>query len=114
MCVVLKPPNWEVDAKGQQSASGLFLSDFMMREQLPSAILGSKEFEHGFVHRLDVPSSGLILVGASFEGYALLQFWMHTYSISREYMVLLHGAAPASLQIMDAAINFCQRTQRRG
>merc|ERR1711865_399392 len=77
----------------------------MMCEQLPSAICRSKEFEHGFVHRLDVPSSGLILAGTSFEGYALLQFRMHTYRISREYVVLLHGAAPASLHIMDAAIN---------
>lgn len=83
--VVLKPPNWEVDAKGQLSSSGLYLSHFMQRESLPdiSPVLLLPDFEYGFVHRLDVPSSGLVLTGTHFEGYALLQWQMHTYAIER-------------------------------
>ena len=60
--VVMKPPGWEVDAKGQLSRSGLYLSHFMQRTCKPvSPILALRDFEFGFIHRLDVPSSGPIL-----------------------------------------------------
>jgi len=62
------------------------------------------EFEYGFVHRLDVPSSGLVLAGTHLEGYALLQWQMHTYSIEREYAVLLHHFVPDSLRDINAPI----------
>jgi len=98
IAVVLKPPGWEVDAKGQLCRSGLHLSHFMQRVYGSgcSPLLTSAAFEYGFVHRLDVPSSGLVLAGTSFEGYALLQWEMHTYSIEREYVVLLGGLPPAT------------------
>jgi len=104
--VVLKPPGWEVDAKGQLSSSGLYLSRFMQREHDPcSRVLLLPVFEYGFIHRLDVPSSGLILTGTNFEGYSLLQWQMHTYSICREYSVLLCGLAPADLTDVNVSIN---------
>jgi len=100
--VVLKPPHWEVDAKGQLCKSGLHLSRYMQDSHLPSSpVQYLPEFEYGFVHRLDVPSSGLILAGTSFEGYALLQWQMHTYTISREYAVLLRGPVPGDLRIIN-------------
>mmetsp|Transcript_77869 Transcript_77869/g.241340 ORF Transcript_77869/g.241340 Transcript_77869/m.241340 type:complete len:484 (+) Transcript_77869:227-1678(+) len=103
--VVLKPPGWEVDAKGQLSGSGLYLSRFMqLAHGRGSPVLGLADFEYGFVHRLDVPSSGLVLAGTHFEGYALLQWQMHTYSIDREYSVLLRGLVPSSLRRVEAPV----------
>eukprot|EP00747_Dinoflagellata_sp_TGD_P080457 gnl/TRDRNA2_/TRDRNA2_160901_c0_seq4.p1 gnl/TRDRNA2_/TRDRNA2_160901_c0~~gnl/TRDRNA2_/TRDRNA2_160901_c0_seq4.p1 ORF type:complete len:378 (+),score=60.22 gnl/TRDRNA2_/TRDRNA2_160901_c0_seq4:947-2080(+) len=97
--VVLKPPNWEVDAKGQLSSSGYYLSNFMQRAHSPSPspVLCLSDFEYGFIHRLDIPSSGLILTGTHFEGYALLQWQMHCYQICREYSVLLCELVPSTL-----------------
>jgi len=104
--VVLKPPNWEVDAKGQLSSSGLYLSQYMQREHTPgSPVLQLPDFEYGFIHRLDVPSSGLILTGTHFEGYELLQWQMHTYTIGREYSVLLSCLVPSSLRDINAPVN---------
>lgn len=105
--VVLKPPGWEVDAKGQLSGSGLYLSGFTRAAcaPRPSPVLTRSEFEFGFVHRLDVPSSGLILTGLHFEGYSELQWQMHTYSIGREYSVLLAGTVPSTLRVVEATIN---------
>jgi len=104
--VVLKPPLWEVDAKGQLSSTGRYLSHFMQRRHDRSAhVLHLAEFEYGFVHRLDLPSSGLILAGTTFEGYGLLQWQMHTYDIAREYAVMLRGSVPSSLRDIRAPVS---------
>ena len=79
--VVFKPPYWEVDAKGQLSRSGLYLSKYLQAAHPASPVLRMARFEYGFIHRLDVPSSGLILAGTTFRGLAALQWQMHTYSI---------------------------------
>mmetsp|Transcript_14338 Transcript_14338/g.36146 ORF Transcript_14338/g.36146 Transcript_14338/m.36146 type:complete len:361 (+) Transcript_14338:46-1128(+) len=104
--VALKPPNWEVDAKGQLSKTGRYLSHFLQRHHAPemSPVLRRPEFEYGLVHRLDVPSSGLILVGTRFQGYSLLQWQMHTYAIQREYSVLLRCTAPEPLWDISAPV----------
>merc|ERR1712129_505462 len=104
--VVMKPPNWEVDAKGAMSTCGRHLSEYMMCEHGPSArVLGLTDFEHGLVHRLDLPSSGLILAGTTFEGYCLLQWQMHTYTILREYVVLVSGLVPSGLRTINMPID---------
>jgi len=102
--VVLKPAHWEVDAKGQLSETGLYLSHFMQEVHEPSPVLHLQEFEYGFIHRLDVPSSGLILAGTGFEGYALLQWQIHSYTICREYAVLLRGHVPGDLSIINVPV----------
>lgn len=107
--VVMKPPLWEVDAKGQLSSSGYYLSQFMQYAHAPDAtVLLLPDFEYGFVHRLDVPSSGLILTGTHFEGYSLLQWQMHTYTIKREYSVLVCCLVPSTLCDINLPVHdFC-------
>lgn len=104
---MMKPPNWEVDAKGPLMAGGRQLSRFMQwaHGPEPSPVLCHAAFEFGFVHRLDVPSSGLILAGTDLEGYALLQYEMHTYRIERQYAVQLHGVVSALLRDINVSIN---------
>mmetsp|Transcript_6053 Transcript_6053/g.13862 ORF Transcript_6053/g.13862 Transcript_6053/m.13862 type:complete len:183 (-) Transcript_6053:30-578(-) len=78
----------------------------MQREHGPEAsVLRLPEFEHGFVHRLDVPSSGLILAGTHFEGYGLLQWQMHTYAICREYSVLACSLPSSSLRCISEPVS---------
>jgi len=104
--VVLKPPYWEVDAKGRLSSTGRYLSSYLQRHHAPdsSLVLRLSEFEYGFVHRLDVPSSGLILVGTLFKGYCSLQWQMHTYAIHREYSVLVGRIVPDPLWDISAPV----------
>ena len=85
--VIYKPPGWEVDAKGQSKQSNLQrgrpLSLFVQEQEASSRVVRLALFEYGFIHRLDVPSSGLLLVGTNFLGLATLLMQIHTYSISR-------------------------------
>mmetsp|Transcript_144858 Transcript_144858/g.464277 ORF Transcript_144858/g.464277 Transcript_144858/m.464277 type:complete len:619 (+) Transcript_144858:910-2766(+) len=103
MCLVVKPPGWEVDTEGDSGI--LHLSGFLQVALQPSqrAVAFRPDFSFGFVHRLDTPSSGLILTGTSFEGYACLEMQMYTYEIVREYYVLGRGAALCS------QLDVCQR-----
>lgn len=93
MCLVLKPPGWEVDTEGD---SGLRHLSGYLQVALPlekRAVAFRPDFGFGFIHRLDTPSSGLILTATSFEGYSFLEWQMYTYAIDREYYVLGHGIA---------------------
>jgi len=93
MCLVLKPPGWEVDTEGLHDIK--HLSGFL-QIALPAdrrALAFRPDFEFGFIHRLDTPSSGLILTATDFEGYCCLEWQMYTYEISREYHVVGHGLA---------------------
>eukprot|EP00811_Abedinium_folium_P001686 NODE_11546_length_1279_cov_6.123264.p1 GENE.NODE_11546_length_1279_cov_6.123264~~NODE_11546_length_1279_cov_6.123264.p1 ORF type:complete len:241 (+),score=23.74 NODE_11546_length_1279_cov_6.123264:555-1277(+) len=95
MCLVLKPPGWEVDTEGEELRSLKHLSGFL-QATLPSnrqALAFRPDFSFGFIHRLDTPSSGLVLTATSFAGYCALEWQMYTYEIGREYHVVGHGAA---------------------
>ncbi|CAE8739178.1 unnamed protein product [Polarella glacialis] len=104
MCLVLKPPGWEVDTEGN---SGLrHLSGFIQTALPPDRRVVSfrPDFSFGFIHRLDTPSSGLILTATSFEGYSYLEWQMYTYEIGREYYVVGHGVAKSGRLDVDRRI----------
>lgn len=48
----------------------------------------SHRHRYGIIHRLDTPSSGLICVGRTFQGYFSLMFQLSVGGIAREYCVL--------------------------
>lgn len=93
--VLFKPAAWEVDGRGSlclEQGSGderLGLSTFVQqlfpKNEFP--LLHWPAHDHGFLHRLDVPSSGLILAGTTFEGYHALRLQLNTYTLRREYVV---------------------------
>jgi len=79
---VLKPPHWEVDARvggsaaPSATANAPLLSSFLRRkfprETWPLVHCNEQQF--GIIHRLDTPSSGVILAGKNFEGYYTLRW----------------------------------------
>lgn len=96
MCLVMKPPGWEVDTEGD---SGIRHLSGFLQKALPldrRAVAFRPDFGFGFIHRLDTPSSGLILTATTFEGYSCLEWQMYTYTIDREYFVMGQGAARVS------------------
>ena len=91
MLVVYKPPGWEVDTAAASGTDAPCLSAFLQRRTSPqeSPLLYASARGFGFVHRLDVASSGLVLVGTTFEGLFALQWQKNLYEIDREYLVVL-------------------------
>lgn len=109
---VLKPPHWEVDARvggtpsTEETSGAPMLSGFLRRTFSADAcpLIHCKEQQWGIIHRLDTPSSGLILAGKSFQGYFTLRWQLDTYELGREYLVLLHGWMPWGAQVINAKI----------
>lgn len=111
---VLKPAHWEVDARALGVAAVVtqedrrlpmlssFLQEKFPREDFP--LLHSSEQQFGIIHRLDAPSSGLILAGKNFVGYYTLRWQMDTYELGREYLVLCHGRMPWGPRVIKAKI----------
>mmetsp|Transcript_100112 Transcript_100112/g.223639 ORF Transcript_100112/g.223639 Transcript_100112/m.223639 type:complete len:194 (-) Transcript_100112:32-613(-) len=114
MAVVLKPRGWEVDGKGSAPNDCGLLSQFV-QSRYPSSIcplVYMPDFDHGFIHRLDIPSSGLILTGKSFEGLYWIRWQLNVYYIDREYFVNCQDLMRAELVRIDAPIDV--RTHKLG
>lgn len=114
IAVILKPRGWEVDGKGSVPNDCELLSRFVQARYARSRhpVVYCAEFDHGFIHRLDIPSSGLILTGTSFEGLYWIRWQLNVYSISREYHVLCQGVVQAGLACIDDPIDV--RTNKLG
>ncbi|CAK9105297.1 unnamed protein product [Durusdinium trenchii] len=67
----------------------------MQASGLDRPVLRDRPHQCGFVHRLDVPSSGLLLCGLTYEAYYDLKLQLTLGQLQREYLVLCHGLAPA-------------------
>ena len=101
-CVLVKPAGWEVYG-GHVNHQLIDL----VKQSMPSPIFFDAQHNFGFLHRLDVPSSGLILIARNYEAFYDLQVQLHNGQISREYTVLSHGTVPESRK------KVCSSTQIR-
>lgn len=104
IAVFFKPPGWEVDDE-DKPARGRCLSGYLQWKYPWSTIARDGGHAFGIIHRLDVPSSGLILTGTTYEGYYVLKWQLDTGQIAREYVVLCHGWIAPSLQEIDAPVH---------
>lgn len=118
MVVVHKPADWEVDGiaatEGGHAHPPLssFLQSLFPLETFP--LVWSAGHGYGFLHRLDIPSSGLVLGGTSFEGYYWLRLQLDTHLLRREYVVVCSGLAPTSLEEVAVRVDMApEPTQRR-
>ncbi|CAJ1405673.1 unnamed protein product [Effrenium voratum] len=82
--VVAKPPHWEVHDGGTSRQLLSWLLALGFRPLAASC-------DCGFLHRLDVPSSGLVLVARSYSAYFDLQVQLRTGELLRDYLVLCRG-----------------------
>ncbi|CAE8628307.1 unnamed protein product, partial [Polarella glacialis] len=103
LAVLFKPPGWEVD-DDTSVPTGRKLSEYLQGRYPQSCISRDAHHCHGIIHRLDLPSSGLILVGTSFEGYYRLKWQLDTAQIVREYAVVCHGWANPLLREIDVPV----------
>lgn len=109
MMVVSKPSGWEVD--GATTDFNMFigqrLSTFIQARCSPQdqPLSYDEDFDYGFIHRLDVPSSGLILTGVTFEGLYTIRWQLNSHAIHREYFIVCHGSMGAQLSQVSAKID---------
>ena len=98
---VYKPCGWEVD---QGSSVGEKRLSTYVRSQIVTrrfCILKDATHLHGFLHRLDVPSSGLILLAKTYQAFYYLMSQLHLNQLVRDYVVCCHGwVSPSTRQIM--------------
>eukprot|EP00439_Symbiodinium_sp_Y106_P056818 s3723_g7.t22 len=98
--VLYKPPGWEVQGSGELGHDQL--SAFVrwtVPQKLP--ILHDGYSSYGFLHRLDVSTSGLVLHAKSYEAYHDLDLQLLRREIDREYLVLVHGlVSPARISLL--------------
>merc|ERR1712061_80192 len=79
----------------------MLLSSFMQavfaKEDFPLVHL--LDFGYGFLHRLDIPSSGLVLSATTFEGLYTLRGQLNTYTLAREYVTVCHSFGQPSIDV---------------
>ena len=97
--VVFKPCGWEVHNRNVENQ----VASCLQIHGKPITFDSSHDF--GFLHRLDVPSSGLLLAAKSYEAFYNFKFQLAAGMITREYTALCHGIVPAlSLREIRAGI----------
>eukprot|EP00931_Biecheleriopsis_adriatica_P064694 TRINITY_DN39426_c0_g1_i1.p1 TRINITY_DN39426_c0_g1~~TRINITY_DN39426_c0_g1_i1.p1 ORF type:complete len:509 (-),score=104.56 TRINITY_DN39426_c0_g1_i1:145-1671(-) len=97
-----KPPNWEVSGEDSE----LQLLTFLRSACGQPRLLMDSQQDFGILHRLDIPSSGLILAAKTHEAYFDLQLQLGAGKISREYTVLCHGWMPPGLDEIDVRVHW--------
>ncbi|CAE7379469.1 rluD [Symbiodinium pilosum] len=105
MLVVLKPPGWEVDTSMDQTDAYCLSTHLQaLRTMQDSPVLHLYSYGFGFIHRLDVASSGLVLAATTFQGLLRLQLQKALNRIDREYIVLCYGLDPHPKHAVDVDV----------
>ncbi|CAE8649953.1 unnamed protein product, partial [Polarella glacialis] len=102
--VVFKPPDWEVADQHTELQLSSYLQALLGQGNCP--ILHDAEHGCGFLHRLDVPSSGLILAAKTYEAFYDLQVQMATGQVERDYVILCRGWVPPALSHIRAQVSW--------
>eukprot|EP00439_Symbiodinium_sp_Y106_P076124 s1682_g15.t1 len=105
---ILKPPGWEVHDESADTRETQQLLQYVRslvgQQRMP--ILEDPTCNYGFLHRLDVPSSGLILAAKSFKSYFDLQAQLASGRLLRDYVVLCHGLIAAKHRTIEAPLSW--------
>ncbi|CAE8626271.1 unnamed protein product [Polarella glacialis] len=99
--VIFKPPGWEVCNKHTELQLSTFLQAALGKR---FAIMHDEEHQFGFLHRLDLPSSGLVLAAKTYEAYYDLKVQLNAGEIARDYVILCHGWVKPCLTDIKAKV----------
>ncbi|CAE7546415.1 unnamed protein product, partial [Symbiodinium microadriaticum] len=114
--VIQKPPGWQVDQQklgvepklGEPRRLTSFVHHLLSPSRWP--LLADTEAGCGFVHRLDAPCSGLILLAKTYEAYYDLLLQMNSGQVVRDYIVLCHGWVPSTQETIAAPLYWAEGT----
>lgn len=68
------------------------------------AIARDAEAQHGILHRLDIETSGPVLVATSYRGLWLGRLQISTRRVRKEYVCLCHGHLSTQLRMLTAPL----------
>jgi len=97
-----KPSGWVVN-DSETSHNNLTLQDWVAKN-FKFQTSNSRELRSGIVHRLDKPTSGVILVAKTKEIYDFLQSQFADRVIAKTYVALVHGKVEPKEGIIDAPV----------
>lgn len=114
-----KPPGWRVAVGGGPSrrtseetsgrrgapARGRPLEEWLsyhLPDQPP--IVQDSGAQHGFLHRLDIETSGVLCCAASYRGYYLGLLQFVSRQVRKAYLCLCHGHVSAGLRYIEAPL----------
>eukprot|EP00435_Cladocopium_sp_Y103_P034503 s1211_g8.t3 len=100
--VLFKPPGWEVHDGYLPLQLRDALQKWLGEAAGPTSITQDSSHSYGFLHRLDVPSSGLVLAAKTYEAFYDLQIQLAAGHIGRHYVVLAHGWMPRTTKKIHA------------
>jgi len=115
MATIYKPTDWEVDgfAAGDGSHPPLSAYTQSIFPEADFPLVWDEQQNYGFLHRLDIPSSGLVLSGTTSEGYYCLRLQLDTQRLRREYAVVCQGLARATLVGVTARVDVAPDPSQR-
>ncbi|CAE8595682.1 unnamed protein product [Polarella glacialis] len=99
--VIFKPSGWEVYDQHSELQLSSFLQATLGKH---FALVHDEDHQCGFLHRLDLPSSGLILAAKTYEAYYDLKVQLNAGEIARDYVVLCHGWVKPCLTSIKAKV----------
>eukprot|EP00929_Paragymnodinium_shiwhaense_P087340 TRINITY_DN47557_c0_g1_i2.p1 TRINITY_DN47557_c0_g1~~TRINITY_DN47557_c0_g1_i2.p1 ORF type:complete len:566 (+),score=21.57 TRINITY_DN47557_c0_g1_i2:417-2114(+) len=103
--VIDKPPGWRVDDDIVDDRLSR-LSDYLAGGRVSAwPLLQDTSSQRGFMHRLDVPSSGLILLAKTYVAYYDLKLQLCCGLIVREYTTLCHGVVAQSRRKVQCRVH---------
>ncbi|CAE7713835.1 yhcT, partial [Symbiodinium necroappetens] len=94
--VLYKPPGWEVHDGFVPNQ----LRRFLQEQVGPLPLAYDQTHSFGFLHRLDVPSSGLVLAAKTYEAFYEMQVQLAAGLIRRKYLAMAHGWMPCSREVL--------------
>lgn len=105
--VLWKPPGWEVQRDHDQGETlwkqlSSYLQGLLPSRQWP--LIFDPKHCYGLIHRLDVPSSGLIVAAKTYEAYYDLDMQKNIGLIDRDYVALCHGLIDPTITEITGAI----------
>lgn len=106
VAVLYKPSGWEVYNTQTRGMKGSLLSFLRTR---PSKLLTDASVSFGFLHRLDVPSSGLIIAAKTYRSFYSLQAQLAAGAIERSYVALCHSLA--TTRFIEASLSWISEAE---
>ena len=102
--VIAKPAGWScaTGVSGNAKINGIpLLSHILAASYEHVHILQDPSADNGLAHRLDVETSGALLVGTTLRSYWRLRLEFSAQKVKRQYLAVVHGLVLPQVQELD-------------
>jgi len=111
LVAVYKPPFWVSGTEGDHAIRSDPALNIWLQGELSAAsgtITHDVEHSFGFVHRLDKPSSGVLLATTKFDAYYMVSWQLTVGSLAREYALVLQSLGRVELVTVKRKVPYTE------